>query len=525
MIKNRLLILVFILTTNLAFSQKSEAFDWVGKLFQIQFDSPQEAIDLGNKILKYPNASPLEQSYALIGIGTSYSIMGKSSKAIPYLTQAIKVAEKTTNYELRVNANLALANLYTKMNLHEQSYHYILKAKEEIQHEPNEVIRTFSAMRISTQLGQNLNLQLRYDESLHSYQEALKYTDRYEKIRKEGSVHGEYSMIYSSIGETLYNNNSWKEAEVAFNKALSYAAQKKENYSFERAFNYSFLGKIYFHQGDYEKAIKILKEAAKFNDNNRSYIEAEINYTLAQAYSKIDQPKNYTLYNEKYLALKNQISNEEKNALSESIKNEMRIVQEQEKSKKINLIISGVLVSFIISLALFVNMKLHRKRKEEKRLFQITINKLQNTIDDTKRKESEVEIPHVKIKKTTSSATEDTENKLLQKLEKFEKSEAFLSPRVSLSYVASQFGTNQSYISELVNASRGKSFNQYINELRIDYICKKIYENSVYQNYKISHLAELTGYPSHTAFAKIFKKITGISPSVFIANAKENNSL
>ena len=154
-------------------------------------------------------------------------------------------------------------------------------------------------------------------------------------------------------------------------------------------------------------------------------------------------------------------------------------------------------------------------------MFQKTIQKLEERLEERTHEPKEIE--NVKTKKSASFVGGEREAKLLQKLEKFEKSEAFLSPKVSLSTMASQFETNQAYVSELINTFRNKSFNQYINELRIEYICRKIYEDSIYQNYKISHLAELCGYPSHTAFTKIFKKVTGISPSVFIANAKTAN--
>ncbi|WP_300674459.1 response regulator transcription factor [Soonwooa sp.] len=519
MIKKLSFLFILFFATHFAFGQKSEAYKMVGELFKIQFEQPDKAIEIGNEILNSQKATDLEQSYALIGIGTSYSIKGKPSKAIPFLTKAIEVAEKTDNYELRINSNLALANLYTKMNLHEESFHYIVKAKNEAKNEPNDTTRLFTEIRIATQLGQNLNLQEKYDESLKSLNEALALAKKYEQVNKKMVASLEFSIIYSAIGETLYNQKKWDESENAFIKVLEYSTTG-ENPKFERAFSNSYLGKIYYHRKEYQRAIDTLQVGAKVNDDKRSYIQADLYHTLSQAYEKLDDEKLSNQYNQLYLNEKSKISDEEKIALSESLKNEMRISQEQDEKKRVNYMVFGSIIVLLIGIGAYIVFRILRKKREDKVLFQKTIQKLEESIKEKEITEVELQSQVVKPKKTSSSATEFTENKLLQKLEKFENSEAYLNPKVSLSNMASQFDTNQSYVSELINTFRNKSFNQYINDLRIEYICRKIYEDSTYRNYKISHLAELSGYPSHTTFTKIFKKVTGISPSVFIANAK-----
>lgn len=521
MIKKVVILITFVANLFL-YSQNSEAFTMVTELFKIQFESPEKAVEIGNEILQKPEATSIERSYALIGIGTSYSIEGKPSKAIPFLTKAIEVAEKTNNFELRINSNLALANLYTKMNLHEESFHYIVKAKNEAKNEPDEITRMFTEIRIATQLGQNLNLQQKYDESLKSLNEALDLSKKYEKINKKAVTDLEFSIIYSAIGETLYNQRKWEDAEIAFIKVVE-LSKNSDDSKFERAYSNSFLGKIYFHRKEYQRAVDTLQAGAKINDNKRSYIQADLYYSLAQAYEKLNNERLNKQYTSLYLTEKEKISDEEKMALSESLKNELRIAKEQSDKKRFNLILFISIITVLIGLGAFIVIRLVKKKKEEKLLFEKTIKKLKQSIIEKETPSKEITDQSLKTRKTTSSAAENTESKLLQKLEKFEKAEAFLNPKVSLSTVASQFNTNQSYISELINSSRNKSFNQYINDLRIDYICRKIYEDSVYQNYKISHLAELSGYPSHTAFTKIFKKVTGISPSVYIANAKEIN--
>src|SRR5690606_38620816 len=116
------------------------------------------------------------------------------------------------------------------------------------------------------------------------------------------------------------------------------------------------------------------------------------------------------------------------------------------------------------------------------------------------------------------------EEEILNKLAKFEKSGKFTNPKLTISTLAVQLKTNTTYLSEIINSHKGKNFNAYLNELRITYICEKIYQHPEYLQYKISYLAEESGFTSHSAFATVFKSVTGISPSAFLREASKIHS-
>jgi AraC-like DNA-binding protein len=98
---------------------------------------------------------------------------------------------------------------------------------------------------------------------------------------------------------------------------------------------------------------------------------------------------------------------------------------------------------------------------------------------------------------------------------------------MSLALLASQLDTNTKYLSEVINKYKGKNFNVYINELRINYIVSKLKTNPMYLNYKVSYLADECGFSSHSSFSTVFKNCTGIKPNVFIQflmkDRNENN--
>ncbi|MCT3719559.1 helix-turn-helix transcriptional regulator [Elizabethkingia anophelis] len=117
--------------------------------------------------------------------------------------------------------------------------------------------------------------------------------------------------------------------------------------------------------------------------------------------------------------------------------------------------------------------------------------------------------------KNTISPEKETE--LIKKLKAFETSGKYLRKGISLSYLAHSLSTNPRQLSLVINKNKNKTFNDYINELRIKYITDQLYNNPVYRGYKISYLAEECGYASHQVFINAFRKETGMTPSYFIA--------
>ncbi len=115
---------------------------------------------------------------------------------------------------------------------------------------------------------------------------------------------------------------------------------------------------------------------------------------------------------------------------------------------------------------------------------------------------------------------EKTENLILSNLDTFENSKDVRDPSLSLSVLAKRMNTNSKYLSEVINKHKGKNFNNYLNELRVNYIVEKLTQNPEYLQYKTSYLAEEAGFASRTTFTTIFKNVTGKSPSQFIDELK-----
>ncbi|WP_337085056.1 helix-turn-helix domain-containing protein [Elizabethkingia anophelis] len=117
-----------------------------------------------------------------------------------------------------------------------------------------------------------------------------------------------------------------------------------------------------------------------------------------------------------------------------------------------------------------------------------------------------------------------TKQKLLKKLTEFEELNLFTRKKISLTYVANYCETNTRYLSNIIQLKTGsKGFNKYINDLRLEYIIKKLNEDPKYKNYKIAFLADDAGFSSANKFATIFKQKMSVSPSLYISSLNNLN--
>ena len=110
------------------------------------------------------------------------------------------------------------------------------------------------------------------------------------------------------------------------------------------------------------------------------------------------------------------------------------------------------------------------------------------------------------------------EEDLLVRFQKLMRDEMlFLQPRLSLDDVAERLGTNKFYVSKLVNNAYNLGFPELVNILRVDYAEQYIL---AHRTAKQEEIASECGFPSASSFNTTFKKVTGLTPKVWIASRK-----
>lgn len=193
-------------------------------------------------------------------------------------------------------------------------------------------------------------------------------------------------------------------------------------------------------------------------------------------------------------------------------------INEEKKIKKI------AVISFVILILTAVGMMIYRKRSNKiiRKKYEDLIAKIHHEngdkpIDLTPEKNNE----GIGVKSSVT-ITDETVKALLFKLEKFETSKKYLRKDLSLTWMASSLATNPKYLSEVIKIYKNHNFTSYINNLRINYIINKLYENPIYREYKITYLAEECGYVTPRVFVNAFKKETGLTPSYFLEELKNS---
>lgn len=84
--------------------------------------------------------------------------------------------------------------------------------------------------------------------------------------------------------------------------------------------------------------------------------------------------------------------------------------------------------------------------------------------------------------------------------------------------VAREAGTSEKYVYSLIKEETGKTFSNYLDELRVSY-AKECLKKTKCSNEKI---AEETGFGAVNSFYRVFKKYTGLSPKAYRDGAAED---
>lgn len=90
-----------------------------------------------------------------------------------------------------------------------------------------------------------------------------------------------------------------------------------------------------------------------------------------------------------------------------------------------------------------------------------------------------------------------------------EKKQLFLEPDLTRETLCLRLAINRTYLA-MYFRSRGLSFYQYINSLRVDYAVKLMQDNP---DMPIREVSELSGFRSQTTFRKVFQEVMGCLPS------------
>ena len=96
-----------------------------------------------------------------------------------------------------------------------------------------------------------------------------------------------------------------------------------------------------------------------------------------------------------------------------------------------------------------------------------------------------------------------------------EENHLFLRPGLTKEEVALAVGSNSRYVSDCINLKAGCSFIDFVNDYRIRYAQRLLYENP---DMRVGEISEESGFSSEVTFYRNFKARTGQTPTEWLAS-------
>lgn len=468
--------------------------------------------------------TPLFKTRSLMLSAALYKQAGEVKKSIHYATESEKIISQTDNYIWTAKVYGFLATQHRILRLFDRSKQYYDKAFA--------VAKKVENPKMSNNIMGLMWQELAYSEiDKKNYKKSIQNVN---SSQKHFIATGENIDFFTANNEQLlglnyYELNDIDQSLTHYEKALKSVQKVPEG--FMTSLIYNGLALVYIAKKDEVNAKKNLEIAQKISDQSE-YLElkSELNKT-SQKYFALTKDLN-SLVKVKIAqdSIVEKISDKSNEFVNESLtlSDQNTVIAEKESSNKnILLITLGLLV-----LAGFIYFVIFRlKKKQEIAQFRKVLKELDEKLDVQVQEKYTVSNIEVKDKVIVSDLSKEensivmnaeTEKKIISFLNQFEEDNLFTQNTISLSSLSTYCETNTRYLSSVINRYKKKDFNNYINELRVNYIIKKLKDNPLYRKYKIAVLAEEAGFSSQNKFATIFKKVTSISPSHFISYLQDD---
>ncbi len=242
---------------------------------------------------------------------------------------------------------------------------------------------------------------------------------------------------------------------------------------------YKGLMRIYTKMGNKEKALHYQNEFFRYNDSLLNLNE----------YSKI----------------KNQHLNYENRQTQLIISSQQKTILYQ----KICLVMLAILVMTAVAAIIII-------KRQRKVLYDTNIALYDRNNELVEAKGEAAPLSPPSDEAATPSKPTAVNEQLLQSIAEALKDERnYCDPDFSLSALAQIVGSNTNYVSQAINTSFNKNFRTLLNEHRIKEAMRRMKDNAEYSNYSIQGISESVGFKSASNFIAAFKKMTGMTPSLY----------
>ncbi|WP_157859435.1 helix-turn-helix domain-containing protein [Chryseobacterium angstadtii] len=522
MSKSLLKLLFLFITAVPLLAQKKYGFDQVCERTSFQTSPPNISKALKTADSLYMSAQkPLDKVKSLLLSAELYHSAGEFKKSICYGENAHSLLSQIDDAEWFSRVNEFLAKEYRLVGLYERSRKYTLNGME--------TAKNISDSQKRGEVLGLLNQEMAYYEMEQgSYPDAVRYIELSLKFFGENNIKNDDRAVaasYQILGDVYFKLKDFAASETNYRKAESLLKEK----CCILGLVYNGIGGIRLKQKNWKEAEIYLKKAENIADSSKSLkLKKAVYSNINDYYEGTGDGFKASLYAVKYVRAYDSLSARSHEV---SFKNTEASAKANKKNTPISIIKNTAIVVLLISMigiVVFFKVKQKKQRSKFRNIIRTQLKMISSRSEPLPLRTEHSDFSNISVeevddrvvgadkRRNDSLMTSETETKLLELLEEFEKGDLFNNKNMSLSFLAAELNTNTKYLSYVINQHKSADVKTYINRLRINYIVDKLINDEKYRQYKISILADECGFSSHSKFASVFKAVTDFSPSAYI---------
>ena len=316
----------------------------------------------------------------------------------------------------------------------------------------------------------------------------------------------------------------------------------------------SDMASIHYHNHDYSQCIEVAEKAIALSQkHNERDVTVSFYDILAKCFLATGDHDNYRKSHLLYLEQKDSLYYQNKlldvdylkfESDLEDLNAKMQVISLEKKNQKIVATAAVAVALLTMAILVLVVVNYRRIRKQTWLIF----NRYQQTMEEYDRQQQvlkryELEIAVLKERQEDGKDEESSEGDLTtdQKykynhidesvkdeimariLKVLDNTEEICQDSFSVQRLSELVGWKYNYVAQVIGERFNKNFNTIIAEYRIREACRRLQDTEHYGQYSVEGIAQSVGYKSRSSFANVFKRITGLSPSVYAKMAKEKN--
>lgn len=441
---------------------------------------------------------------AIAAVNLGYIFLGwemDPTAAYPWLMRADSIAKKHGFDDIRTSVKSNLGRMYLDYNNYKKAAEYLRQTLAEVMAQKTDGYFAMSLIDFtaSALFGQDHMLKGKFAGEVIGY-----------KV-KDGIPLARYARaLQRAIGRYKLGDPAGAARIMTESRDFIDIDSERDLYYVMHAI---ITGKFLMASGNYKEAAAILKEETASAKAEGYYNLLEKCYSmLIECARYLGDTEGAERYRFKALEIRDSLFNAvrfeaikdiEKSIAIDEVREEGKAADEHARHK---LIIYIILSCVLLSLALILIGWRYRGR--------LTTHK------GTKKDKSAGGTPAADCVESGEMSRQ-----LLDRITAFmEESESVFSPDFSVESLAEAIGSRPKAVSQAINQIAGMNFNTFVGAVRVKKACTILTDPQKMKTLTIESVAESVGYRSRTYFSKVFKDITGLTPSQFARKASHDSA-